>query len=202
MMTQEQTEEIETPYTTRMWGQECRCEPKAVQSPLGGGGELVWLQPLSTRPHYYVLSVPKEWIEDDMDGIPDHLEEMYEAIEEYYGNSEDEDNEDTDHGWPALNLDCGVSWGMYEVAESDGFGESVPTTYEEREPALKVCCREAIGAEREACCKLVCPLCACNPILWAPATRQGCGEWVHTHRYLGTTVPCGARDIHERNEVR
>ena len=120
-------EKVETPYTVRWWGEKCTCAPKLVEEALGDGSVVVGIQPLNTRPHYYVLRVDSRW---HLDGCPDcasecehdiveHLEEILEAIEEEWGMGGEVAAEQNEHldgeellpeGWPAADFGDGVSW--------------------------------------------------------------------------------------------
>lgn len=119
---------VEVPYKTRWWGSDYTCDPRFVDQALGDGNVLLGLQPLNTRPNYYVIRIDSSWhlsccreCEDKCpDELIDHLEEIYEAIdEEYcdvdsirYSNENDiEEGEEPDSDkWPALDLYCGSSW--------------------------------------------------------------------------------------------
>lgn len=116
-------------YWTRWWGQRIFCDPRFVKQALGDGNVLLGLEPLNTRPHYYIIRVDSRWHlsgcssracdEDECpDELVEHLEEIYEAIEEEYGevNRIRESNEeypeekpDSDE-WPVMDLDIGASW--------------------------------------------------------------------------------------------
>lgn len=118
---------VEVPYKTRWWGSDCTCDPRFVEAALGDGEVLLGLQPLNTRPNYYVIRVDSKWhlqgcreCENDCpDELVEHLDEIYDAIEDEYGwkdridesnaeLAEGEEPDDTD--WPVLNDDCGSSW--------------------------------------------------------------------------------------------
>ncbi len=118
---------VEIPYRTRFWGSDVTCDPRFVDEVLGDGMVLLGLQPLATRPHYYLVRVDSSWHLDGCRACPDEcpdqlveqLEEIYEAIEEEYGECEHirESNEDLEDGedpdsdaWPVFDYGCGTSW--------------------------------------------------------------------------------------------
>lgn len=120
---------VEVPFRTRWWGQEYTCDPRFVEQALGDGNVLLGMQPLNTRPHYYVIRVDSSWHLDGCricgiskecpDLVAEHLDEIYDAIEDEYGERDRirESNEDLEPGqepdpdcWPVLDLDCGASW--------------------------------------------------------------------------------------------
>jgi hypothetical protein len=119
---------VEVSYKIHWWGSDCTCEPAFVEQALGDGNVLLGLQPLSTRPNYYVIRVDSSWhlyycheCEGQCaDELVEHIEEIYEAIEDEYGekdrrryfNENDlEPGEEPDpEDWPVLDLDCGSAW--------------------------------------------------------------------------------------------
>ncbi len=134
---------VEVPSKVRFWGQESARDPRFVEQALGNGEQLVAIQPLSTRPHYYVIRIDSSWHlygckcpDDCPDVIQEHLDEIYEAIEDEYGekdsvrysNSQLEDGQEPDSDeWPVLDLDCGTAWFSidpreFAAADSPGAG--------------------------------------------------------------------------------
>ena len=119
---------IEIPYETTWWGSDCTCDPRFVTEALGNGDMLVGIQPLNTRPNYYVIRVDSSWhlqgcreCEGDCpDELVEHIDEITDSIEDEYGevgqirefnehellNGETPDSDD----WPALSEDSGVAW--------------------------------------------------------------------------------------------
>lgn len=133
---------IEKPYTTRFWGRECRCEPKFVTKKLGNGKLLLAVQPLNTRPNYYVIRVSDKWQgKMNTDDWSDYVEEVvYEAIIDEYSEKEREreclaedlraagiepNGSNTDLAgnedrldWPVMSLDSGGAWFEYELPKT------------------------------------------------------------------------------------
>lgn len=124
---------VEVPYQTRWWGSDCTCDPRFVEAVLGDGMVLLGLQPLNTRPNYYLIRVDSKWHvhgcrvcrhdEKCPDELTEHLDEIYEAIEDEYGDVrriEEGNNEDRLSGvaeadlqstyWPVFDDDCGTCW--------------------------------------------------------------------------------------------
>jgi len=113
----------------RHWGTTYTVTPAVVDVKLGNGRQLLAVTPLNTRPNYYLIRVSSAWIGDK---IHDHLDEIYDAIIDQYGEKEREreyliedlrergieptaantdlaGNEDR-LDWPVLSLDSGCAW--------------------------------------------------------------------------------------------
>lgn len=105
--------ELTKPQTAHLWGQPHRIEPVLINKHLGNGDLLLGLSPLNTRPNYYLIRIDSSWLDkENTDIIYDHLEDIYEAIEDECGRkyfTDDNDEEQTAE-WPSLDLDCGCSW--------------------------------------------------------------------------------------------
>lgn len=130
---------VEIPHPTRFWGQEYTCEPKFVEQVLGDGRALLGLSPLNTRPNYYVIRIDSTWhlygcrvCKDECpDEVTEHLDEIYEAIEDEYGsaeqiresNEEDPDEEPESDDWPVMSCDSGSSWFTLDPKEFLGKAE-------------------------------------------------------------------------------
>jgi hypothetical protein len=89
----------------------------------------MYVEPMNTRPNYYVIRVDSSWSKDQMG---EHIDDVLSALEEEFGpaytDAEDPDDFDGDdpddaepeerervhHDFPALNDEVGVSWGRYE----------------------------------------------------------------------------------------
>ena len=104
---------IEREETVTFWGQECVIKPAMVPTVLGDGGKLAYITPMATRPNHYAILVHSTWTEDD---LGENSELKIRTIEECYGNSEDQRDEedgaeDENHPWPAWH-DGGHSWCM------------------------------------------------------------------------------------------
>ena len=125
---------VETPYKITWWGQQYTCDPRFVDEALGDGNVLLGLQPLNTRPNYYVIRVDSSWhlsncrkCEECPDYLVEHIDEIYEAIEGEYGEVESilYDNEEAlldgeppeSEGWPVLDLSSGSSWFVLDPEE-------------------------------------------------------------------------------------
>lgn len=125
---------IEVERNIHWWGYDYKVTPRFVLETLGNGRRLLWVQPLNTRPNYYVIRVDSSWVGDEM---YEHIEEVYDAIEDQYGEKEQEreflaedlrekgieptgENTDLDGnedrlGWPVLSLDSGCAWSDEEL---------------------------------------------------------------------------------------
>lgn len=111
---------VEVPYVTRWWGADVICDPRFVEEALGDGNVLLAFTPLDTRPNHYLIRIDSRWhlsgcrCEGECpDDLFEHLEEIYQAIEEQYGNAcwaQEEDKEAEQDTWPALSEDNGSCW--------------------------------------------------------------------------------------------
>jgi len=134
---------IETPRTGHVWGQEREITPAFVDATKyvswAGETRLILVQPLATRPNYYVLLAPATWKLDEDEVIEDGVEEddwldtALDAIVEEHGDHDRCDCEVEDErvrpekhdeecslrrGFPALGLSCGYSWGDHAWPEA------------------------------------------------------------------------------------
>jgi hypothetical protein len=88
------------------WGQPHFVTPAYIPAFLGDGGMLLALQPLDTRPKFYLIRVDSSWSTSNFDEtcVCDHLDEIYDAIEDWFGAEEWED----DHGRTASRSVAGL----------------------------------------------------------------------------------------------
>jgi hypothetical protein len=120
---------IEQEQEVIFWGQGYRITRLLINAVLGDGKKLAGIQPLNTRPNYYVIRVDSGWDLSnwgDGDLFVDDLEDVYEAIEDQFSEIEREREyliEDgvsperadlayypEELGWPVFSLDSGVGW--------------------------------------------------------------------------------------------
>ena len=99
----------------RLWGQKSMIRPVFIETALGNGDQLVAIVPLNTRPNYYLIRVDSKWSlrnTDDGDCLYEHIEEIEEAIEDECGRKYEtnDDGDEVEMPWPALDCDSGVSW--------------------------------------------------------------------------------------------
>lgn len=111
-MTHEQLRaHIERARIMRFWGTEYEITPLLIDEIFGDGLKLLAVTPLFTRPNFYVVRVDSA-LEDAADLFNDDEERLIQAIEEMFGNAEDEDGEDSKvRDWPAWH-DGGYSYGF------------------------------------------------------------------------------------------
>ena len=92
------------------------------------GKLLIALTPcFNSTPNYYVVRVGSGWLTmsrpysgSNDEPLRDHLDEIYDAIREQFGEVIEEDEEDDrnrDDEWPMLNLEIGCSWGRLDWPE-------------------------------------------------------------------------------------
>ncbi len=131
--------------TAHFWGQAFQVTPAVADAHLGDGRQLLWFEPLNTRPNYYLIRIDSSWGDlhddaddaDDNDNLRDHVDEIIDALVDEFGEMErerehleddlreqgiDPDDDNTDLagnedrlGWPVLSLDSGYSWGVMAV---------------------------------------------------------------------------------------
>ncbi len=92
--------------------------PRVCDKIFGDGRALLRLTTINSRPRFYVIRIDSAWKVDDS-GAPvgrpdiwDHLEEIYEALEEQFGcvREIEDDADDELNGWPAFDHETGASW--------------------------------------------------------------------------------------------
>ena len=115
---------IEVEQDVTMWGQPHRVTPRLVSEVFGDGRLLLEIIPLATRPNFYVVRVDSSWGwneggRNNDAPIRDHLDEIYDAIEDEYGDTvcdcpdlpaEPDPDCHCTRDFPALRLDSGCSW--------------------------------------------------------------------------------------------
>ena len=113
---------VEIEDTVHWWGSDHKRTPLLVDEALGDGEQLIGLQTLNDRPNYYVIRVDSSWhlsqcraCKDDCpDYLTEHLDEIYEAIEDQFGTPETEedveDGEEPERGWPRFDYGNGTCW--------------------------------------------------------------------------------------------
>lgn len=99
------------PREGSLWGQVSIIKPAMVPTVFGDGGQLFGFQALMSRPDYYVVLGHSGWTEDD---IGERSEAIMQAIEDAYGNADDEHDEadEADAHFPAWQ-DGGCAWWVY-----------------------------------------------------------------------------------------
>lgn len=103
---------VERPERVTWWGQRFVVTPRLIEHTVGDGGRLLCLQPLTTRPNYFLLRVDSA---DDFD-IRDHLDDVIDAAEDQFGRYRDpddrlEDESDDEYEFPVADWDYGCCWG-------------------------------------------------------------------------------------------
>jgi hypothetical protein len=112
---------------SRLWGQECAIAPAFVDTGRGDRRQLVWVQPIDTRPDYYVLRIDSgEDVEGDDYNWDEKLlcaiEEVFDSYDRYNWDWDekgnwvgkypyDEDEPPIEYKWPMLQW-SGGSWGV------------------------------------------------------------------------------------------
>jgi len=110
-----------------LWGQKCWIEPAYVDTGRGDRKQLVWVQPIDTRPDYYVVRIDSgEDVEGDDYNWDENLlwaiEEVYDSYDRYKWDWDekgrwvgkdiwDEDYPPFEYKWPMLQW-SGGSWGV------------------------------------------------------------------------------------------
>lgn len=116
---------IEKSHMRRANGRKYLVRPRLVTNRFGDGNALLVLTPCVTSiPNYYIVRIGTGWLNgsrwgNDSDApIRDHLDEIYDAIREEFGEVDYEDqgkyHEGSEHEWPLLDLTIGSSWEIIE----------------------------------------------------------------------------------------
>lgn len=115
------------PRMSSLWGQKCKISPAYVQQKRGDGLQVVYLQPIDTRPDYYVLRIDSsEDVEAhnfDWDGLICMAEEAFDSYSSYRWDwigdkwmgiyqGGDDDEKPIVYQWPMVKWLCGGSWGV------------------------------------------------------------------------------------------
>lgn len=117
------------PYTIRLWGTDHTVTPYLVSQTFGDGKRFIGLAPMFYRPWFYVVRIDSRWSLDHEGEEPfiDHVDEVYEAIEQQFGLCCDEEDEYGDRAecdcdgyevWPRVkDFSGGSEW--FELDEAD-----------------------------------------------------------------------------------
>jgi hypothetical protein len=91
-----------------LWGGVLWVRPVYLQERLGDGRQLIWLEPILTRPDFYVLWIDSGWSMRNSDENPfcDHLHEVQAIIDEEWGSFRQR---------PSPDLSDGSAWGKASV---------------------------------------------------------------------------------------
>ena len=76
------------PYYTKFWGQRHFVKPALVEEFLGDGRQVIYLEPLDTRPSHYVLRIDSQ---TDITADDFNFEELIQMAEAEYGSADDYD---------------------------------------------------------------------------------------------------------------
>jgi hypothetical protein len=109
-------------HATSLWGQKHFVSPALVDWIHGDGLQVIWFEPLDSRPNYYVVRIDSK-IQLDNCGSPpvfcdEVLGDLMGAIESEYGQAHEEWEHPNGRTYqkhncfPALNNSCGESWGL------------------------------------------------------------------------------------------
>lgn len=141
---------IEAPHIARLWGKAYTVTPRFLADPVeiepGAPSWLLAVQPLATRPEYYVARV----VVSPHSDAHDYIDQVIDALIDEYGSVDDDDD---DRAWPLVNLDVGFSWWTYEVPTAEKpkrRNPNAPTGYPTAADAEHTAHVEAIKAQREA----------------------------------------------------
>jgi hypothetical protein len=116
---------IEVSETVGFWGQAHTIHPRLCSKVFGDGRALLALYALNSRPNYYAIRIDSSWkvedyrAPDDAPDLRDHLDDIYQALEDDFGSVAWADDEDViadgrsgDYlDWPTFDGDSGTSWG-------------------------------------------------------------------------------------------
>ncbi len=74
------------PYYTRFWGKRHLVKPALVHEPIGDGRQVIYLEPIDTRPNHYVLCIDSQ-TDISADGFD--YDSIIAACEDEYGSEND-----------------------------------------------------------------------------------------------------------------
>ncbi len=96
------------------WGGDYMVTPRLLDHVEGNGLLVIYFTPLATRPNWYVLRIDSKWGDLDDDDWYDHLDQVYEDLEDQFGQAswQDDNDEWQSEPWPALDDSCGSTWGI------------------------------------------------------------------------------------------
>lgn len=93
--------------------------------------QLICVEPIMTRPNYYVVRVDSQWelsnwYEGEREQLRDHLDDIYDAIEEQFGSEPEcecdyvgkDQCESCNAFFPTPFLNDGCSWGEIEISNA------------------------------------------------------------------------------------
>jgi len=102
---------VEQPEQVTFWGAEYTITPRLIGRSFGDGKRMICIQPLATRPNYFVVRVSSEAGWD----VRDELDDIMDAAEDEYGTFGDEEyqetNGDESRGFPVCDWGVGCTWG-------------------------------------------------------------------------------------------
>lgn len=123
---------IEREEVAHLWGQPHRITPRLCTHVFGDGMQLLLLEPIDTRPNYYVVRIDSTWeLSNWYDGPKEqlcgHLDEIYDAIEDDFGPKPEcecdgvgsDDCPSCNGYFPIPFLDNGCSWGTVEIGDRE-----------------------------------------------------------------------------------
>lgn len=109
---------IERRRTVHHWEKEYRITPRCLSKVFGNAKLCMMIQPLNTRPNYYVVFVDsktEELNDNKEDLFYDFLENICNEIEEEFGSIDSEGM--GNKGFPVANFDSGCKWWYEEYKE-------------------------------------------------------------------------------------
>jgi hypothetical protein len=113
MTTEELRARVEVSETIEFWGQKHTIVPRFIATVFGDGKQLILVQPMNTRPNYFVVRVDSS---PDLD-VFDIIDDIIGAAEDEYGYYDDEELSDAEKIFPIVDWSVGCSW-------SEPFGPS------------------------------------------------------------------------------
>jgi hypothetical protein len=101
--------------TAYLWGHKYKTTPTIISVVFGDGGSLISLEPTNSRPDYYIMLADSsiKSFEDAIHFISENEELVFQAIEEEYGNADEDDEDNHVDGQMPLNISSGYTAGYY-----------------------------------------------------------------------------------------
>jgi hypothetical protein len=106
MTTKELRALVEVAETVEFWGQKHTITPRFIEKIFGDGKQLLIVQPMNTRPNYFVVRVDSS---PELD-VFDILDDIVDSAEDEYGYYDDEELTDDEKVFPIVDWTVGCSW--------------------------------------------------------------------------------------------
>lgn len=138
---------VEVETTGHLWTEKYTFVPALCSRVFGDGRALLALTTINSRPRYYVVRIDSRWAIDEAgapegaENVRDHLDAIYDALEDDFGLAVYEDDEEVDdepREWPAFDDRGGTAWWREQWPRLEGV-ELQPHPFAWRCTILRTC---------------------------------------------------------------